>query len=73
MHVGVWVVGVAGWNTFPLLDWFGTLLGPEGTSGWVFFLVAASGLDRLTHLGLVDLFAGWWVWWWLWGWGVVVC
>ena len=45
MHVCVWVVGVAGWNTFPLLDWFGTLLGPEGTSvfWWVFFL-AAPGL-----------------------------
>jgi hypothetical protein len=49
MHVCVWVVGVAGWNTFPLLDWFGTLLGPEGTPVvWVFFL-AAPGLGCLTH------------------------
>jgi len=51
MHVCVWVVGVAGWNTFPLLDWFGTLLGPEGTPGfwWLGVFSGCSWLGCLTH------------------------
>ena len=70
MHVCVWVVGVAGWNTFPLLDWFGTLLGPEGTP---------VGVSRWTIPGLAGLTQPWCpccgcgcgggVG----GWGVVVC
>jgi hypothetical protein len=46
------VGGVAGWNITPEdFDELGTLLGPEKTSAgwWLFFLVAAPGLDRLTH------------------------
>jgi hypothetical protein len=49
------VAGVAGWNArlvherSQALFWgFGTLLGPEGTPGWVLSL-ATPGLDRLTH------------------------
>ena len=60
--------GVAGWNITPeIVNGFGTLLGPEKTSAgwWLFFLVAAPGLDRLTHPVGAPCWGGW-VWWWLW-------
>ena len=52
---------------------FGTLLGPEKTPGWC-FLVAAPGLDRLTHPETREYVSvcGW-VWWWLWWVGVWLC
>ena len=63
---------VAGWNiiTDIVMEWFGTLLGPEETPGDRLFFLAAPGLDRLTHpdelfrVGVVVVVSGW---------GVVVC
>jgi hypothetical protein len=76
----VWlvVVGVTGWNmTFQrsAVGWvgkLGTLLGPEETSGWVFFR-AASTADHLT-LTFCRFLVGC-GWWWLCGgvWLFVEC
>ena len=66
--------GVAGWNAYPGfrcgVDELGMLLGPEKTPVGGVFLVAMSGLDRLTHPPLLLLG---WVWWWLWWVGVWWC
>ena len=59
---GVWL-GVAGWNMTDQLAssgvGLGTLLGPEETSGWVFFR-AASAADHLTLTS--GPCEGFWVW-----------
>ena len=55
------------------VDEFGALLGPERTPAvgwWGFLVVAAPGLDRLTHR--LPCW-GVWVWWWCGGFGVWWC
>jgi len=61
--------GVAGWNITPEVIervsarcW---VLRRHLPVGGLFFLVAAPGLDRLTHPVGAPCWGGW-VWWWLW-------
>jgi hypothetical protein len=62
------VGGVAGWNITPGVERVSArcwVLRRHLPVGGLFFLVAAPGLDRLTHPVGAPCWGGW-VWWWLW-------